>query len=68
MMLFDFLKYLQPTNYFALIKKDQASVFPIPERLPKEIQQQLIIDKKYLSHEAQIYDLSWQAIQKGYII
>ena len=67
MMLFDFLKYLQPTNYFALIKKDQASVFPIPESLPKEIQQQLFIDEEYLSNEAQVYDLSWQAIQKGYI-
>jgi len=66
-MLFDFLKYVQPTNYFALIKKDQASVFPIPESLPNEIQEQLIIDKKFVSNEAQTYDLSWQAIQKGYI-
>ena len=67
MMLFDFLKYLQPTNYFALIKKDEASVFPIPKCLPKEIQVQLTIDKEYVSDEAQTYDLSWQAIQKGYI-
>ncbi len=66
-MLFDFLKYLQPTNYFSIIKKDKTSVFPIPESLPKEIQQQLIIDKEYASHEAKVYDVSWQAIQKGYI-
>ena len=66
-MLFEFLKYLQPTNYFALLKKDHTSVFPIPEKLPNEIQNQLNIDKEFVSKEAQVYDLSWQAIQKGYV-
>ena len=66
-MLFDFLKYLQPTNYFALIKKDKASVFPIPESLPKEIIGQLEKDINFKSDLSQEYDLSWQAIQKGYV-
>jgi len=66
-MIFEFLKYLQPTNYFALIKKDHFSVFPIPDKLPNEIRSQITLDKDYISLEAQIYDMSWQAIQKGYI-
>ena len=66
-MLFEFLKYIQPTNYFALIKKDQFSVFPIPDKLPNKIQNQILLDKGFVSLEAQEYDLSWQAIHKGYI-
>ncbi len=66
-MLFTFIKYLQPTNYFALFKKDHTSVFPIPKSFPKKIQQQLILDNEYSSNHAQEYDLSWQAIQKGYV-
>ena len=66
-MLFEFLKYIQPTNYFALIKKDRFSVFPIPDKLPNKIQSQILLDKGFVSLEAQEYDLSWQAIHKGYI-
>lgn len=66
-MLFSFLKYIQPTHYFSLFKKDNASVFPIPEKLEKEIVDQLVIDESFASTLAKNYDLSWQAVQKGYI-
>lgn len=66
-MLFQFLKYLQPTNYFQLYRKDGSSIFPIFKNLPKEIQVQLDIDNNFNSELARQYDLSWQAISKGYI-
>ena len=66
-MLFSFLKYLQPTHYFQLYKKDGNSVFPIAEKLPKEIIDHLESDSNYKSKHAADYDLSWQAINKGYI-
>lgn len=66
-MLFNFLKYVQPTNYFALFNKHKQSVFPIVEQLPGHIYSQLVPDMGYKSDIAKQYDLSWQAIQKGYI-
>ncbi|PHS62082.1 MAG: glycosyl transferase family 2 [Flavobacterium sp.] len=66
-MIFNFLTYLQPTHYFALKKQDGISVFPIVEELPNEIYSQLKKDSNFKSTLAQQYDLSWQAIQKGYI-
>lgn len=66
-MLFSFLKYLQPAHYFQLYKKDGSSIFPIPEKLPKEILEQLESDPGFKSRHAENYDLSWQAINKGYI-
>ncbi len=42
-------------------------MFPIVSDLPKSIQSQLEPDSNYKSELAQQYDLSWQAIQKGYI-
>jgi len=66
-MLFQFLKYLQPTHYFQLYRKDGSSVFPIVEKLPKDIQVQLHSDTNFNSEHARLYDLSWQAIHKGYI-
>jgi len=66
-MLFTFLKYLQPTHYFALKKQDKTSVFPIIEDLPNEIVTQLKTDAGFSSKLAQQYDRSWQALQKGYI-
>ena len=66
-MIFGFLKYIQPTNYFALYKKDGYSVFPIAKELPNNIQQQLQLDKLYTNELSKQYDLSWQALQKGYI-
>lgn len=66
-MIFSFLKYLQPTNYFVLNRHDGTSVFPKFDNLPEEILEQLETDFTYSSKTAQNYDLSWQAIQKGYI-
>ncbi len=66
-MLFRFLKYLQPTHYFQLYRKDGASIFPKLSTLPKEILVRLQPEPKFESENAREYDLSWQAIQKGYI-
>ena len=66
-MLFRFLKYLQPTHYFQLFTTTTASVFPVVKSLPESVVKHLTTDTTYLSELAQDYDLSWQAIQKGYI-
>ena len=66
-MLFSFLTYLQPTHYFQLYRKDGSSIFPIPSELPESILKQLKPNPTFKSELAQTYDLSWQAIQKGYI-
>lgn len=66
-MLFHFLKYLQPTHYFQLFTKANTSVFPIVKSLPEAVLSQLTIDATYKTAIAQDYDLSWQAVQKGYI-
>ena len=64
---FHFLKYLQPTSYFELKSKAGKSVFPRVEILPPSITTQLEHDEEYHSKVSQDYDLSWQAIQLGYI-
>jgi glycosyltransferase involved in cell wall biosynthesis len=66
-MLFRFLKYLQPTHYFQVKTAMGQSVFPVVEHLPEFVKEQLPLDKAYESELAQNYDLSWQAVQKGYI-
>jgi glycosyltransferase involved in cell wall biosynthesis len=66
-MLFSFLKYLQPTHYFQLFTTTGKSIFPIAEELPNSLLAQLKIDTKFSSESAKNYDLSWQAIQKGYV-
>ncbi|MFD2550405.1 glycosyltransferase family 2 protein [Bizionia sediminis] len=66
-MPFHLLKYLQPTHYFALKKRDGAFVFPVVDQLPSAITNQLEPDTSFKSALSQTYDLSWQAIQKGYI-
>lgn len=66
-VLFKFLTYLQPTSYFSLKKKDGHSIFPVVADLPETIRKQLQLDENYQSDIAKQYDLSWQAIQKGYI-
>ncbi|WP_460219693.1 glycosyltransferase family 2 protein [Psychroserpens sp. MEBiC05023] len=65
-MIFEFLKYLQPTHYFQL-KINGKYIYPIIESLPDDIKAQLSVDYSFKTHEAQEYDLSWQAIYKGYI-
>jgi glycosyltransferase involved in cell wall biosynthesis len=66
-LIFNFLKYLQPTHYFALFNKEGHSVFPWPDDLPQNIRAQLKPDTLFTSDLSKQYDLSWQAIQKGYI-
>lgn len=66
-MPFYFLKYLQPTQYFRLFQTSGASVFPKVEALPELVLEQLMYDESYESEHARDYDLSWQAIQNGYI-
>ncbi|EMY80828.1 putative glycosyltransferase [Psychroflexus gondwanensis ACAM 44] len=66
-MPFKFLTYLQPTHYFRLFIKDRHSVFPKVEELPESALVHLSKDDSYRSPLAKNYDLSWQAIQKGYI-
>ncbi len=66
-MPFYFLKYLQPAHYFRLKNTFGKSVFPKVEYLPKSIMILLNKDGNYQSNFSQDYDLSWQAVQKGYI-
>ena len=66
-MLFHFLKYLQPTHYFQLFRKDGTSIFPVIASLPKEVVAQLNADDGFKSKTAREYDLSWQTVHKGYI-
>jgi len=66
-MLFSFLKYLQPTHYFQLYSSTGKSIFPETGSIPKNIIDQLERDDRFDSAIALDYDLSWQAIQKGYI-
>lgn len=67
-MPFFFLRYLQPTHYFRLFSKAGVSVFPKVTKLPDIIIiNQLQEDAGYVSEHARDYDMSWQAVQKGYI-
>jgi len=66
-MPFSFLKYIQPTHYFRLTNKSGFTVFPYPQALPVDVFKSLEQDSGYESKEASYYDLSWQAIQSGYI-
>lgn len=66
-MLFSFTRYLQPTNYFQLYRKDGHSIYPVINALPFEVLEQLNPETGYESDKAREYDLSWQALNKGYI-
>ncbi|MGC1633498.1 MAG: glycosyltransferase, partial [Gelidibacter sp.] len=66
-MPFAFLTYLQPTHYFRLFTKAGISVFPKVEALPELVLEQLQVDLEYTSDLARDYDVSWQAVQAGYI-
>jgi glycosyltransferase involved in cell wall biosynthesis len=66
-MLFKFLKYLQPTNYFSLKNNAGEVVFPDVNQLSFEIVNQLHRDERFTSSLALEYDMSWQATQKGFI-
>ena len=66
-MPFTFLTYLQPTHYFRLFRKTGLSVFPVVTDLPESVLEQLVKDSGYKSEMASDYDVSWQAVQAGYI-
>ena len=66
-MLFRFLKYIQPTHYFQLYRNDETSIFPKYNKLPEEIVAQLQPEANFKSEKAREYDLSWQAVNRGYI-
>jgi glycosyltransferase involved in cell wall biosynthesis len=66
-MLFKFLKYLQPTHYFGLQKNNGTTVYPKSDLLPESILDQLAGDANFKTDLAKGYDLSWQAIHKGFI-
>ena len=51
-MIFTFLKYLQPANYFGLIRYDQTFAFPKADALSKAILQQLEKDEGFVSEKA----------------
>lgn len=66
-MLFKFLTYLQPTHYFSLNRNNGDTIFPVFDDLPESIKCQLDYDDRFESDLAKQYDLSWQAINKGYV-
>ncbi len=66
-MPFAFLTYLQPTHYFRLFTKASESVFPKVACLPESVLKQMQVDFGYTSNLARDYDLSWQAVQAGYV-
>jgi GT2 family glycosyltransferase len=66
-MLFKFLKYVSPTNYFNLKRRNNTNVFPDWDVLPKKIQEKTKLNTSYSSIEISKLDGAYQAIQKGYI-
>ncbi|GGK51711.1 MULTISPECIES: glycosyltransferase family 2 protein [Flavobacteriaceae] len=66
-MLFKFLKYVSPTNYFNLKRNNNTIVFPDWDALPKNIQAQIKLNKAYSNIEISKLDAGYQAVQKGYI-
>ena len=66
-MLFSFLKYLQPTHYFTLFNKNGELIYPLFSALSETDIKNLESDSGYSSELAKKYDLSYQALEKGYI-
>lgn len=66
-MLFRFLKYLHPTHYFQLKRKDGSSIFPVTSEMPDSVLLQIPVDPDFDSALAMDYYRSWLAIKKGYI-
>ncbi len=65
--MFHFLKYLQPTSYFRLKRKQKGSIFPIVDQMKPSLLSKVPRDLSYKSAMAQDYDQSWRLIQKGYV-
>lgn len=66
-MMFSVLKYLHPTHYFTLRQKNNQSIFPESDLIELTFKAELTIDDCFDSTIAASYDLSWQAINRGYI-
>lgn len=66
-MPFQFLSYLQPTSYFRRLKNSGNSQYPKVEALPKKELSYLKEDASYEHPMSVAYDLSWQAVQGGYV-
>jgi len=65
--MFDFLKYLQPTSYFRLKRKQIGSIFPDIEQIKSSLLSKVPKDVSYQNTKSQEYDQSWRLIQKGYV-
>ena len=66
-MIFKFLKYVKPTSYFTLKNINKEYIYPDVSDIPGHIYKLLELDLNYKSDYAQKLDLSFQAIQKGFI-
>lgn len=66
-MIFSFLKYIKPTHYFTIKNKEGNYIYPKATELSVEVLEKLKKDNQYKSEEAKQLDLSYQAIEKGYI-
>ena len=66
-MLFSFLKYLKSTHYFSLPNNRGEFIYPIVSKISEKDMENLTLDKGYSTKKAQEYDLSYQALEKGYI-
>ena len=66
-MLFKFLKYCSPTNYFNLKRNNGTTIFPDWDALPHNIKDQIKLNEEYSSIEIMKLDGAYQAIQKGYV-
>ncbi|XLS28473.1 glycosyltransferase family 2 protein [Flavobacteriaceae bacterium M23B6Z8] len=65
-MIFHFLKYIKPIWYFNLRRKDGTSVFPDPTDLPEHVLE-ICTKHAFEGEKAVAADLSWQALQKGFV-
>ena len=65
--MFHFLKYLQPTSYFRLKRKQKGSIFPNVEQMDASLLSTVPRDFYYKNSKAQDYDQSWRLMQKGYV-
>lgn len=65
--LFYFLRYVRPIWYYAIQSKDSFCYFIDIDKLPHHQKGNLISDPNYKSDIARLYDLSYQAFNKGLI-
>ena len=66
-MIFKFLKYVSPTNYFNLERNNGTTIIPDWDALPKNIQEKIKLNTAYSNIEISKLDGGYQAVQKGYI-